>query len=103
MPLPRPLQLRPRRWFVALAVPLLLALAVGAWCFARWADVALPEPSAGGSWWLLDRSGRELAHVRAADGELMQSVRLEELSSWLVPATLAAEDARFFSHPGVDA
>ncbi|HTV20234.1 MAG TPA: penicillin-binding protein 1C, partial [Polyangiaceae bacterium] len=51
---------------------------------------------------VLDRSGHTLADVRDADGELGVPVRLDELSPWVVPALLAAEDARFFLHPGVD-
>ena len=98
--------LAPRRrvWLLAVCAWLALPLALGLWCYGRVAGVALPEPlgAADGSLWLLDRSGRELARVRTADGELMEPVRLGELSPWLVPATLAAEDARFFRHPGVD-
>jgi len=96
-------------WVLAgriLAASVLLALpaALGVWCYEQVESVALPLPlgAADGSLWLLDRSGRELARVRAADGELMEPVRLDELSPWLVPATLAAEDARFFRHPGLD-
>ena len=51
---------------------------------------------------LLDRSGQHLATVRDADGELMEPVRLASLSAWVVPALIAAEDARFYAHPGID-
>jgi penicillin-binding protein 1C len=88
-----------RRWPVALALlPALLACG----CFQRVASVALPRPgTAAESLWLLDHSGRELARVRA-QGELSEAVQLDQLSPWLVPATLAAEDARFYRHPGLD-
>jgi penicillin-binding protein 1C len=88
-----------RRWPGVLALlPALLAC----WCFLRVASVELPQPSnAGDSLWLLDRSGRELARVRA-QGKLSEAAQLAQLSPWLVPATLAAEDARFFRHPGLD-
>jgi penicillin-binding protein 1C len=89
-----------RRWWAGL-LALLPALLVG-WCFQSVARVELPHPgSAGESLWLLDHSGRELGRVRA-QGELSEAVELDQLSPWLVPATLAAEDARFFRHPGLD-
>lgn len=91
--------LRRGGWAGVLA--LLAALFVG-WCFQSIARVELPQAgSAGESLWLLDHSGRELARVRA-QGELSEAVQLDQLSPWLVPATLAAEDARFFRHPGLD-
>jgi penicillin-binding protein 1C len=33
---------------------------------------------------------------------LLSPVRVEDVSPWVVPALLAAEDARFYSHPGAD-
>jgi penicillin-binding protein 1C len=51
---------------------------------------------------VLDRDGQLLAAVRSASGEWSEPVRLEELSEWVVPALLAAEDKRFYEHPGVD-
>ena len=50
---------------------------------------------------VLDRHGRAL---RTAHPEDLYSlpVSLERVSPWAVLATLAAEDKRFFSHPGVD-
>jgi penicillin-binding protein 1C len=49
---------------------------------------------------LLDRSGRPL-RVVAADGE-QRVCRLDRVSPYLTGATLAAEDHRFFQHPGLD-
>jgi penicillin-binding protein 1C len=51
---------------------------------------------------VLDRNGRVIANVRAGDGVLAQRVRLDELAPELVPALVAAEDARFWWHPGID-
>lgn len=51
---------------------------------------------------ILDRGGRLISEVRTRDGLLALPVRLEELSPYVVPALLAAEDRRFFEHPGVD-
>lgn len=52
---------------------------------------------------LTDKNGR-LLRAYSGGGAAVRSepVGLEELSPWLVLATLAAEDRRFFSHPGVD-
>ncbi|HEX6274224.1 MAG TPA: penicillin-binding protein 1C [Polyangiaceae bacterium] len=51
---------------------------------------------------IVDRGGRLLGEVRTERGELSAPVPLEHVSPWVVPALLAAEDARFFDHPGVD-
>lgn len=51
---------------------------------------------------VVDRDGRLLREVVVGDGAPAEPVSLEELSPWVVPALLAAEDARFFEHPGVD-
>ena len=52
---------------------------------------------------LLDRHGRVL-HERRADARerRLPWTALDELSPAVVPALLAVEDRRFFSHPGVD-
>lgn len=50
-----------------------------------------------------DRYGRELrAYLNGAASSVCEPVKLPEISPWLVLATVAAEDKRFFSHPGVD-
>jgi penicillin-binding protein 1C len=51
---------------------------------------------------VLDRRGRLIREVRRSDGSFAQPVRLDELSPYVVPALLAAEDARFYQHFGVD-
>ena len=76
----------------ALAALLLAAPALAA------ALAAGPEPSVD----ILDRFGRPLRTVLSQGETVRKPVRLEEVSPWLVLATLAAEDRRFFSHPGVD-
>ena len=75
-----------------------LALAVHVVLLDGPMESLLPEASLR----LLDRAGKEIASVRDARGELVEPVRLDQLSPWLVPALLAAEDARFFAHPGID-
>jgi penicillin-binding protein 1C len=49
-----------------------------------------------------DRGGRMLYQARTRDDALVSPVRVEDVSPWVVPALLAAEDGRFYSHPGAD-
>ena len=51
---------------------------------------------------LLDRHGRELTDFPRADYFRHRFASLEEIPDHLVKATLAAEDKRFFDHPGID-
>ena len=62
----------------------------------------LREAGAGVSTQVLDRDGQLIREVRSSDGKLSSRVAVAELSSVVVPALLAAEDARFYGHPGVD-
>jgi penicillin-binding protein 1C len=53
--------------------------------------------------WLLDRHGSEIARIRVNDdAQRLAWVRLDDMSPALTRAVLAAEDARFYSHHGVD-
>lgn len=49
-----------------------------------------------------DRSGQTLLYLVGENDQWRQPVSLEKISPWLVQATLAAEDARFRQHQGVD-
>jgi penicillin-binding protein 1C len=51
---------------------------------------------------VLDRHGVLLREVRAADGSRARWVRIDELGENIERAILAAEDQRFYGHPGVD-
>jgi penicillin-binding protein 1C len=51
---------------------------------------------------LTDRHGTPLRVVRAADRPFASPVTYAEIPQSLVQATLAAEDQRFWNHPGVD-
>ncbi|HVU02228.1 MAG TPA: penicillin-binding protein 1C [Polyangiaceae bacterium] len=51
---------------------------------------------------IVDRGGALVREVRTSDLALSRPVKLEELAPSVVPALLAAEDARFFRHPGLD-
>jgi penicillin-binding protein 1C len=96
----------PRRWrrwsslaLVVLALPWLVLALVA--CF-----LSLPAPltaaEARTTVLVLDRDSRLLREVSVGRGAAEAPVRLAELSPWVVPALLAAEDARFYRHPGVD-
>ena len=49
-----------------------------------------------------DRSGKTLLYLVSETDQWRQPVALEKISPWLIQATLAAEDARFREHRGVD-
>jgi penicillin-binding protein 1C len=51
---------------------------------------------------IVDRNGEPLYESRGADGGRTSWLEVEELPPALVDATLAAEDRRFFKHPGID-
>jgi penicillin-binding protein 1C len=52
---------------------------------------------------VVDRHGVELYEARSGDGTRAVALTADALPRALVAATLAAEDRRFWSHPGVDA
>ncbi len=49
-----------------------------------------------------DRAGQTLLYLVSETDQWRQPVALEKISPWLIQATLAAEDARFREHRGVD-
>ncbi len=51
---------------------------------------------------LLDRNGQPLRVVRPGDGAFHRPIEYGEIPQPLIQATLAAEDRRFWRHPGVD-
>src|SRR6188768_470141 len=63
---------------------------------------ALCEVSPEVSTQVMDRDGQTIRELRSKDGKLSSRVTLAELSPLVVPALLAAEDARFYRHLGVD-
>ncbi len=96
--------LRLGRWLLLPVLALLLlpwaGLALAA-CF-RSLPQALSASQARTTVLVLDRDGRLLREVAVGSGAAENPVRLSELSPWVVPALVAAEDSRFFEHPGVD-
>jgi penicillin-binding protein 1C len=74
----------------------------------RAAGMGLPDAlkegaTASESTRFVDRDGRPLRELRAGDATRARWVKLDEVGDDVVRAVLAAEDRRFFSHPGVDA
>lgn len=51
---------------------------------------------------VVDRNGVELYEARSADGTRAVTLTADALPPTLVAATIAAEDRRYWSHPGVD-
>lgn len=52
---------------------------------------------------VLDARGRPVFTVVARNDEWRYPVPLDRVSPWLIKATVAVEDSRFYDHPGVDA
>jgi len=73
---------------------------------ARAATLPLPaelrEAQGSESIRFVDRDGRTLREVRADDAARARAVTVAEVSDDVVHAVLAAEDRRFYEHPGVD-
>jgi penicillin-binding protein 1C len=91
-----------RRLALAATVATLAALGVVLFEVARLPDVGALVRAARRSTVLLDRRGEPLHYALTPDDKLCPSVRLAEVSPQLVAATIAAEDARFRGHAGVD-
>jgi len=94
------------RWARRLVLVALVAAGAGAVALAvAWR--ALPFPTEQLDRWpaspvVTDASGGPLLMRVSADDQWCTPVSLDEVSPWLVQATVAVEDERFFSHPGVD-
>jgi penicillin-binding protein 1C len=71
-------------------------------CLAGAAAASAAALDPGGSLRLLDRHGNLLRSFRSERETLCQPVPLAQVSPWMVLATLAAEDKRFWQHQGVD-
>ncbi len=85
----------------ALGLCLALALLVGALVLREPLPAALEAGPSKQSLRVLDRSGRLIAEVAPA-GKKAAGVNVESLPPHVLAAVLAAEDARFYSHAGVD-
>lgn len=96
-----------RRWQRALLIVLVLMLAGGVYLY-QWLFVDLPdidELEAGQalpSTRIYDRNGRLLYEIVDLYGGSHRVVPLSAMATCLPAATVATEDANFYSHPGVD-
>ncbi len=79
-----------------------LVAGLAAWVALTPLPAELREGASPGSVVVEDRDGRVLREVRAGDGTRARWVPLREVDPIVVRALLAAEDARFYEHAGVD-
>lgn len=97
---------RIRRWARRLVQGALVVTGLGvAALIVAWN--ALPFPADRLERWpaspiVTDSAGRPLLARVSSDDQWCMPVALDEVSPWLVQATVAVEDERFFSHGGVD-
>ncbi len=96
--------LRQTRWIrAAIAIAAAPLLALIAWAAVTPLPPELNAPHAfDSSIRVFDRNGKVLAEVRADDGARARWVHLEEIGPYLARAMVAAEDQRFYVHPGID-
>jgi penicillin-binding protein 1C len=94
---------RIRPWGSGLKSRVLGLAAVALGCWIWWPiDRRLLAPPGDDGMALLDRSGIPLRVTRAADGSRQQWLALADLDPDLLVAFVAAEDRRYYDHPGVD-
>ena len=97
-----------RRYWKLIALIMLAAVLAASAGFYAWILADLPDVSAleAGlalpSTRIYDRQGRLLYQIADPNTGLNVTVALDDLPDCMVDATLATEDARFYSHPGVD-
>jgi penicillin-binding protein 1C len=101
----RNLRRRYKILLILAGLALLAALWVYQWIFAGLPSISdLESGLALPSTRIYDRHGTLLYEMLAADatGGLHRVVSLEDISQHLIDATIATEDANYYSHPGVD-
>jgi len=91
-----------QRWRIVAAGLLLLAVGGSAWLRLGPLPAGLLDERGWASTVVLDRSGVVLYEARSPTGARSERIDPAGLPTALVHATIAAEDARFFRHPGVD-
>jgi penicillin-binding protein 1C len=89
------------RWMLGLTLSLLLILAA-AWIRCGSIDAALLAGVDAPSTVIVDRHGHVLYEALSAGGTRVRPLTPAEVPPVLEAATLAAEDRRFYAHPGVD-
>ncbi|MBP1975339.1 transglycosylase domain-containing protein [Cohnella thailandensis] len=85
-------------WLLATAFSLFVLAAASLAAFIQF--VPLPVASIPQSTTILDSEGRVLAALQG--GVNRRTVALRQISPWLIKATIAAEDRRFYEHSGLD-
>lgn len=90
------------RWRRGVAVTAVVLLALGIWirCMPVPAELLAGVDTA--STVVVDRHGRVLYEALSANGSRIAPLDAASLPPVLEAATLAAEDRRFYSHPGID-
>src|SRR5438270_7826975 len=91
---------RKSRWALGAIAIMLTATAV--WVRVGPIPAGLLEGIDTPSTVVVDRHGQVLYEALSPDGTRLRTLDAEHLPPWLVAATLAAEDRRFYAHPGVD-
>ena len=79
-----------------------VVIAAGVWLRCGSLPPGLLDAAEQPSTTIVDRHGEQLSEVRSASGQRSLRVSATDLPQTLVLATLAAEDVRFRSHPGLD-
>src|SRR5262245_44997345 len=93
---------RARSRLAATVVVTLAAIALALWIRLGPVPADLLDERARTSTIVVDRQGAPLYEARAANGTRSITLTADALPPALVAATIAAEDRRFWSHPGVD-
>lgn len=95
-----------RRWIVTGVIATVLLTGIGAWLWWLLHDLPAIETLDDGlitpSITLTDRHGRALYEVIGDQPGRNRVVPLDEVPGACIDATLATEDARYYSHPGFD-
>lgn len=91
-----------RRRLLTAGGALSLAIVFALWVRLGPVDPSLLERAKHRSFTITDRYGEVLYEPLAASGNRSEWLTAESLPERIVSATLAAEDRRFFRHPGVD-
>lgn len=84
----------------AVCVALLVVAFVAAWHLCPFPCERLQRWSTSPA--VLDARGRQMFSIVGADEQWRYPVRMADVSPWLVQATMAVEDERFYRHAGVD-
>ncbi len=103
MKLTKPAITRCLKWIMRILTAFAVLLAVA--LIIAW--YAFPFPTERLEKWsvsptVLDVKGRTMLSVVGPDEQWRRPVALDQMSPWLIQATIAVEDERFYRHPGVD-